>query len=67
MIENPVNNPIVPPMADTMSIMLVALSFVILSNIGVLKDIRMIFRSSFQVKSNPETKRDKKRIDYIKS
>ena len=59
MIENPVNNPIVPPMADNMSTVLAALSFVILSNIGVLKDIRIILRLSFQVKSNPETKRDK--------
>ncbi len=58
MIENPVNNPIVPPMADNMSTVLVALSFVILSNIGVLKDIRMILRLSFQVESNPETIRD---------
>ena len=59
MIENPVNNPIVPPMADNMSTVLAALSFVILSNIGVLKDIRIILRLSFQVKSNPETRRDK--------
>ena len=58
MIENPVNNPIVPPMADNMSTKPVALSFVILSNIGVLKDIRMILRLSFQVESNPETIRD---------
>ena len=58
MIENPVNNPIVPPMADNMSTKLVDLSFVILSNIGVLKDIRMILRLSFQVESNPETIRD---------
>ena len=59
MIENPVNNPIVPPMADNMSTVLAALSFVILSNIGVLKDIRIILRLSFQVKSNPETRRVK--------
>ena len=39
MIENPVRRPIVPPIADSMSENFAELSFVILSNVGVLKYI----------------------------
>ena len=37
MIEKPVSNPIVPPIADKMSTNFAALSLVILSNVGVSK------------------------------
>ena len=37
MIENPVRSPIVPPMAESLSDHLAALSFVIFSNFGVSK------------------------------
>ena len=36
-IENPVSSPMVPPIADNMSTNFAALSFVILSNVGVSK------------------------------
>ena len=39
MMENPVKSPIVPPIADNMSTGFAALSFVILSNVGVSKNI----------------------------
>ena len=39
MIENPVKSPIVPPIAESMSTNLAALSFVTLSNVGVSKYI----------------------------
>ena len=41
MIENPVRSPIVPPIADSLSTNLAALSFVIFSNFGVSKLIFM--------------------------
>ena len=37
MIENPVRSPMVPPIADSMSINFAALSMVIVSNVGVSK------------------------------
>ena len=37
MIENPVRSPMVPPIADNMSINFAALSMVIVSNVGVSK------------------------------
>ena len=37
MMENPVRSPMVPPIADNMSTNFAALSFVILSNVGVSK------------------------------
>ena len=37
MMENPVRRPMVPPIADIMSTNFAALSFVILSNVGVSK------------------------------
>ena len=37
MIENPVRSPIVPPIAESLSTNLAALSFVIFSNFGVSK------------------------------
>ena len=39
MIENPVRSPMVPPIADNISVNLAALSFVILSNVGESKKI----------------------------
>ena len=36
-MENPVRSPMVPPIADNMSINFAALSLVILSNVGVSK------------------------------
>ena len=36
-MENPVKSPIVPPIADNMSTNFAALSFSILSNVGVSK------------------------------
>ena len=39
MIENPVRNPIVPPIADSMSTNVSALSLVTLSNVGVSNEI----------------------------
>ena len=39
MIENPVRSPMVPPIADNMSINFAALSMVIVSNVGVSKKI----------------------------
>ena len=39
MMENPVRSPIVPPIADNMSTNFAALSSVILSNVGVLKEV----------------------------
>ena len=47
MIENPVRSPMVPPIADSMSTNLADLSFVILSNVGVSKNIRTYFRLFF--------------------
>ena len=41
MIENPVNNPMVPPIVDKTSTNLADLSLVILSNVGVSKYILM--------------------------
>ena len=38
-IENPVRSPMVPPIADSMSTNFAALSLVILSNVGVSKNI----------------------------
>ena len=38
-MENPVRSPMVPPIADNMSENFAELSFVILSNVGVLKYI----------------------------
>ena len=37
MMENPVSNPIVPPMEDILSSGLATVSWVILSNVGVSK------------------------------
>ena len=37
MMENPVRSPMVPPIADNMSTNFAALSFSILSNVGVSK------------------------------
>ena len=37
MMENPVRSPMVPPIADNISTNFAALSFVILSNVGVSK------------------------------
>ena len=45
MIENPVSNPIVPPMAESMSTNLADLSFVILMNVGVSKYILTSLKS----------------------
>ena len=39
MMEKPVRRPMVPPIADNMSTNFAALSFVILSNVGVSKNI----------------------------
>ena len=39
MMENPVSSPMVPPIADNMSTNFAALSLIILSNVGVSKDI----------------------------
>ena len=39
LMENPVGSPMVPPIADNMSTNFAALSFSILSNVGVLKKI----------------------------
>ena len=38
-MENPVRSPIAPPIADNMSTNFAALSLVILSNVGVSKEI----------------------------
>ena len=38
-MENPVRSPMVPPIADSMSTNFAALSLVILSNVGVSKNI----------------------------
>ena len=47
MIENPVRSPIVPPIAESISTTLAALSLVILSNVGVSKYILTNFRLLF--------------------
>ena len=52
MIENPVRSPIVPPMTESMSTNLAALSFVILSNFGVLKSIFTYRRLCFDPQTN---------------
>ena len=39
MIENPVRSPMVPPIAESISTNFAALSFLILSNVGVSKNI----------------------------
>ena len=44
MMENPVRRPMFPPIADTISTNLTALSFSILSNVGVSKKILMDFK-----------------------
>ena len=44
MMENPVNNPIVPPIADNICTGFAASSLVILSNVGVSNEISTIFR-----------------------
>ena len=41
MMENPVKSPMVPPIAESMSMNLADLSLVILSNVGVSKNILM--------------------------
>ena len=43
-MENPVRSPMVPPMADNMSTNFAALSFLILSNVGVAKWILTYLR-----------------------
>ena len=47
MIENPVRSPMVPPIADSMSTNLADLSFVILSNVGVSKNMRTYLKLFF--------------------
>ena len=44
MMENPVRSPMVPPIADNMSTNFAALSFFILSKVGVSKKILTYFR-----------------------
>ena len=44
MKENPVNSPIVPPMADNISTDFAEASLVILSNVGVSKEISTTWR-----------------------
>ena len=44
MMENPVNNPIVPPIADKTCTGFTAASLVILSNVGVSKEISTTWR-----------------------
>ena len=51
MMENPVRSPMVPPIADNMSTNFAALSFVILSNVGVWKKILTNLRLFFHWKS----------------
>ena len=43
-IENPVRRPMVPPIADSISTNFADLSFVILSNVGVSKNILTYFK-----------------------
>ena len=45
-MENPVSSPMVPPIADNMSTNLADLSFLILSNVGVSKNILTYFNSA---------------------
>ena len=52
MIENPVRSPMVPPIADIMSTNFAALSFVILSNVGVSKEILTYLSLFFHWNSN---------------
>ena len=47
MMENPVSNPIVPPMEDILSSGLATVSWVILSNVGVSKQILTILSLFF--------------------
>ena len=47
MIENPVSNPIVPPIVESMSPNLAALSCVTFSKVGVSKKIRTYRKSAF--------------------
>ena len=51
MREKPVSNPMVPPMADRISTGFAALSFVILSNVGVSKNILTNLSLFFHSKS----------------
>ena len=46
MIENPVRSPMVPPIADNISTNFAALSFLILSKVGVSKKTLTYFRSA---------------------
>ena len=48
-MENPVRSPMVPPIADNMSTNFAALSFVILSNVGVSKLIRTNLKVFFHI------------------
>ena len=47
MMENPVRRPMFPPIADTISTNFTALSFSILSNVGVSKKILTYFNLLF--------------------
>ena len=47
MIENPVRSPMVPPIADNMSTNFAALSFSILSNVGVSENILIDLKPGF--------------------
>ena len=61
MMENPVRSPMVPPIADNMSTNFAALSFVILSKVGVSKKILTTLSLFFHSKS----KQINMRIDVV--